>query len=715
MTFPWIKRTDLIAIRHDGGGWIVKDPLTLQYALLEDHEYSILNLLDGRYGFAELLRRARSVAPWLELTAEDLAEFIRNLAGNQLIRQRTGGDSVRLNPDAGRSSVSRVLRFLFQLLRIQFRLLNPSRLIDAAAPVAAVFYRKTALSLFGILAIVAVAIVTTSLGEVVQSLPTLQEFLGPQNVVMMLGVFITVKILHEAGHAFTAKHFGAECNECGIMLMVFTPVLYTNVSDSWMLPRQQRMLVTAAGILVELGIAAVCTILWWHASPGLAKSILLNTMVLCSLNTLLFNGNPLLRFDGYFLLADWMNIPNLANRSSGVLRDFVISLVTGRSAEPHTATTRHDRILLIYGIMSAAYRLFLTLAILKLVDELTRQWHVRFLGSILFVIIVTGFLLIPGLGFLQSVRQQHQQHPFERRNRIRAAFILGIFLVSLLIPIPGSILAPAFIQPTAHAVYAPLSGRMVRTSEYGSHLNNGDLVAELANPELELTRQRLKSHVKSLNTELRTLRSHPETADSDLILSLEKTLKAAEQRQQDFEEEYSELHILTKKSGVFLSPEAVAKPVRDDLPGHWHGVVAEGANTGAWIERGTLLGYVGEPSDLSLLIAIEESDVSFVRPGQRLTFSKAVDTGVHRQGIIHEVGLLESDELPMQFAVAGLVNGRITESGLIPSAVTFLAVGRLADDPDAIPPALYSAGQVRIQVASASIFDRIVRYLKQTF
>ena len=145
----------------------------------------------------------------------------------------------------------------------------------------------------------------------------------------MLIVFVSVKAAHEAGHALTARYFNAECSECGVMLLMFTPVLYTNVSDSWTLPRRQRMCVTAAGIAVEIVIAAVCTIAWWFALPGTIKAILLNTMVICSVNTLLFNGNPLLRFDGYFLLSDYVRIPNLAQQSSAVVKSIFRRYVAG--------------------------------------------------------------------------------------------------------------------------------------------------------------------------------------------------------------------------------------------------------------------------------------------------------------------------------------------------------------------------------------------------
>lgn len=714
MRFPWVKRSDLIAVPHDGGGWVVKDPLTLQYALLEDHEYSILNLMDGRTGFRDLLANARKAAPWLNLTAEDLAEFIRSLAGSQLVRQQAAGDSVRLSPAKKASSFASVLQFVLQLIRIQIRLLNPTRFIDRAMPLVSTLFSRSALVLFSALIVSALVVVTTSFGKLIQSLPALQEFLGPQNMALMLGVFVAVKILHEAGHAFTARRFGAECSECGIMFMVFTPVLYTNVSDSWLLPRQQRLLVTGAGIIVELTIAAVCTILWWFAAPGLTKSILLNTMILCSVNTLLFNGNPLLRFDGYFLLADWMGIPNLAGRSSAMLREAIVSFITGRTHSASQARVRNRRFLLLYGVVSAIYRLFLTLAILKLVDEVTRQWNVRFLGSFLFIVIAGGFILMPAASFLQSVRRRYGESSSETPNTVRVLLCIACLIALLLFPLPRSIVAPAFVQPASTGVYASLSGRLDHALAYGTQVEAQDVVARFEHPELNITRHRLKARRDELKGELELLGANPATSDSTLIPALQKRVDAAEERLADFEVEYSELTVISQRAGTFLPPEAIARPNRTDVQGTWHGRSADAANQGAWIERGTLLGYVGERSEVSLLVAVDEGDIEFVRRGQSLVFSPAVDAEVRRTGRVEDVGLLESRELPLQFAASRLVAGRTTESALVPSAVTYLCTATLTGRIGG-PPSLYSTGRVRINVASASILDRVVRYLKQTF
>ena len=128
------------------------------------------------------------------------------------------------------------------------------------------------------------------------------------------------KILHEFGHGLSCKHFGGECHEIGVMFLVLTPCLYCNVSDSWMLPnRWHRAAIGAAGMYVELVLASICTFIWWFTEPGPLNYICLNVMFISSVSTVMFNANPLLRYDGYYILSDILEIPNLRQKASTIL------------------------------------------------------------------------------------------------------------------------------------------------------------------------------------------------------------------------------------------------------------------------------------------------------------------------------------------------------------------------------------------------------------
>ena len=128
----------------------------------------------------------------------------------------------------------------------------------------------------------------------------------------MASILIVTKSIHELGHGLMCKHFGGECHEIGFMLLVMTPAMYCNTSDSWLLPNKwHRIAIGGAGMYVEIVMAAICTFIWWHTQPGVIHYMALNVIFLCSITTLLFNANPLLRYDGYYMLSDYLEIPNM--------------------------------------------------------------------------------------------------------------------------------------------------------------------------------------------------------------------------------------------------------------------------------------------------------------------------------------------------------------------------------------------------------------------
>lgn len=713
MQIPWIKRFDLQATVHDAGGWVVKDPLTLNYALLDDAEYAILNLLDGKTPFPKMLAVLRQRFPDRGVGPEDLADFIRHLAGHQLIRQTVAGDSLRLRSGSEADGPLRYLKPLFQILRLQVPLLNPTHILDNVLPHVQFAFRPQFWKAMAFVAFSALLIVVLRFSELQQALPTIQEFLGAPNIAIMLLVFVAVKVLHEAGHAFCARYFKAECNECGVMLLVMTPVLYTNVSDAWTLPKRERMLITFSGILVELSIAVACTILWWFCEPGVTRSLLLNTMLLCSLNTLLFNGNPLLRFDGYFLLTDWLGIPNLSSRAAAFVQSWFVRLMTGRRQalmeSEHRRTT-----LLIYGLLALAYRMLLTFAILKLVQEVSKQWHVEFVGSILSLTLLTGSVAIPLGRFAMMLKAElaTSDEP-QMRVRFRTAIFAALGAIALLWPLPQSVVVPAYVQSKAPPVFAELSGRIRPVATYGQQVQIGDVLAVLENFELQKNLQRLQGRSDELTSQLESLRRNPITAGSESLPAIQEASNAAMLRVADFERQMEKLTIRSKHNGIFLPPIETAHQHHPDLPQLWFGSAMAPENSGAWIERGTMLGHVGVNSDVELVACVGEDNVEYIRKSQTAEFSPRI-SGPVMTAEIREVGQLEADMLPLALNAAGLISGRPTEVGISPLSPTYFVTAELTNTKQQ-PLLLYSVGHLRISTQRVSLIARFVRYLRQTF
>jgi hypothetical protein len=165
-----------------------------------------------------------------------------------------------------------------------------------------------------------------------------------QNVLLMWLTTFVIKSIHELGHGLTCKHFGGEVHEIGVMALVFTPYFFVNVSDSWVMPnRMHRMLVSAAGIYVELIFAAFATFFWAIVQPGLLKDFLFNIIFIASVSTLIFNANPLMRFDGYYIMTDLIEVPNLQSKSRALIQHQVNRLLFGSSKRKECSRGCHCR------------------------------------------------------------------------------------------------------------------------------------------------------------------------------------------------------------------------------------------------------------------------------------------------------------------------------------------------------------------------------------
>src|SRR5690606_25016290 len=206
------------------------------------------------------------------------------------------------------------------VLAFRFKGFDPEPILNFIYPYTRWFFSKPAFIVSCLLVLSALTLVLVQFDTFQSRLPSFQSFFAAKNW-LWLGLTLAVtKVLHDFGHGLSCKHFGGECHEIGVMFLVLTPCLYCNVSDSWMLPnRWHRAFIGAAGMYVEVVLASICTFVWWFTEPGLLNYICLNVMFVSSVSTILFNANPLLRYDGYYILSDILEIPNLRQKATSIL------------------------------------------------------------------------------------------------------------------------------------------------------------------------------------------------------------------------------------------------------------------------------------------------------------------------------------------------------------------------------------------------------------
>ncbi len=336
-------RTDLITSEqvYLGRAYvIIKNPISLTYFRLSRAHFDAASRYDGKTALSVIAPALQQAsAYWRALPLEQAIEELVQLA-NQLsmtgVLQGSGHQSLkRINANQVRRKQIRLDAVIGSILYIKKSLVDPNRLLARLDPYFRWMYTRAYVTAFSICFVLTLLML---LGHAEELAVHGANFFTLQNLALTWVVFIFVKTIHEFGHGLTCKHFGGEVHEMGVMLIMFTPYLYCNVSDSWLLPsKRQRILVTAAGIFIEMSLAIVAAWVWAVTAPGLVHQISFNIIFTCSVSTVLFNANPLMKFDGYYMLSDALEVPNLKQKSNsaatGWAQRYLLGLHRGGPAQ----------------------------------------------------------------------------------------------------------------------------------------------------------------------------------------------------------------------------------------------------------------------------------------------------------------------------------------------------------------------------------------------
>jgi putative peptide zinc metalloprotease protein len=505
------------------------------------------------------------------------------------------------------------------------------------------------------------------------------------------------------------------------MLLVFTPCLYCDVSDAWTFAgKWQRIAVSAAGIAVEVFLASVATFLWWYSQPGLARSLCLNVMVVCSVSTLLFNGNPLVRYDGYHALADLLEIPNLAEQSQAVLGRVAAWVFLGvRRAAGRMLPEKGHWFLGLYGAASLAYRWFISLAILWLAHRVTKSYGLAAIGNVLAIAVVAGLVLLPAWRLAAFLRHESLGRGF---HRMRAVFLLalwaGAIAVLALIPLPCRVSAPVVLEPeNARPVYAVVAGTLVRSANPGDPVEKDQELARLVNLDVrkeivELTGTR---NQQRRQVEVMRLRQAQDRSIAALIPTAEAALTDLQQRLEQRQRDEQSLILRAPAGGIVLPPPRLIAPAPAfGQLGTWKGTPLDEQNRDCHVETGTLVCMVGSPQPLEAFAVINQDDVALVREGQRVRIRLDFLPARIFYGIIVEIAKSDLKMVPRELASGADLAVRVDPRGVArPLSISYQARVRLDEQPDV--SLLGSRGQAKILVEPQSLAEQLYRGLRQTF
>ena len=302
--------------RFQGGRriFVVKDPLALEFFHLEECQKFALDRMDGHHKLEQIRQEFEREQKPQRLTLEELEGFDSQLLQAGLVENDAAAAGNLMVARVEKQRRIRQWTTLAKVFYFKLPLLQPARWLDKLVPVGRVLFHPVFVLLAIVFLLCSVGMVVTRWGDFLDRLPGIQELFTLQGIVYLWLAIGLVKIVHELGHALCARTLGCEVYDFGVAITFFFPTLYCNVSDSWMLPQKwKRIAIGAAGMYVELLTAGCAVWIWWASESGTAlHQLSFWLMLTCSVHTVLFNANPLMRFDGYFIFSDWLDIPNLS-------------------------------------------------------------------------------------------------------------------------------------------------------------------------------------------------------------------------------------------------------------------------------------------------------------------------------------------------------------------------------------------------------------------
>jgi putative peptide zinc metalloprotease protein len=473
---------------------------------------------------------------------------------------------------------------------IKVPLFDPDKLLEAILPIAGCLFTPLGF-------IVWLAVVVTAIFAAAPEWQALKEYaslnmLETNNLVVLGLVYPLVKVIHEFGHAISTKKWGGEVHEMGISLLVFIPVPYVDASSSVVCRyKYQRMIVSAAGMMVEVFLASLALFVWLNIEDSATRSIAFNIMVIAGVSTLVFNGNPLLRFDAYYILEDLIEVPNLASRSSR----YLLYLIQRYLFQLKGAVSPLGRVderawLITYGLISTIYRWFIMVVIIWFVAG---QFFV--FGIILAVWAIVAQILLPiwkGISFILI-------DPRLQKRRLYSVTVssglLAIFIyVFCIVPIPSITRSEGVLLPPEDALLKA-TGEGFVTQVYVTPLANVDEGQSL----IELDAPLVRSQLDVIKAEMNELKVRHRIAKST-------DLFAARLYEEQFEAKQAELDQMQERVG-----ELVIKSPSDGrfLPLDYSRI------KNLYIKKGDTLGYVVGKNPFTVKTAITQDRIGLFREG----------------------------------------------------------------------------------------------------
>ncbi len=572
--------------------FVLRDPASGRSHRFTPGARLILNGMDGQFSVAELWAAAQRQLGERAPTQDEMIGLLGQLHSADLIQCDVSPDAAELFERSQKQDKVKSRQAFGNPMSLKFSLVDPDRWLAWAVPLLRPIWNRWGLALWLALvlpAAMAALVYRTDLGENLAD-----RVLAGHNLLLLGLLFPLIKVLHELGHGIAVRMGGGEVHDMGLMLLVFMPVPYVDASSATTFrSKYERALVGAAGMMVELALAALAMGLWLLVEPGIVRSLAFNVMLVAGVSTLVFNGNPLLRYDGYFILADLTETPNLAARATrcwGYLAERWLFGVA--DAEPPAATRAERLWLLAYSAASFGYRMLVSVAIVLFIAG-----EFFFIGVVLALWAGVAMLLLPIFRSLSQLGRNPRLSAVRGRAiGVSAVLIALLLIVVVAVPVPLRTQTEGVLWlPEQSLVRAGGNGFQSRfLVAPGAMVRHGEPLAEAVSPLLTAQREVAQARVAELQASVDAQfvgnRAEAEITRQQLVRE-EAALVSLDER-------LAALIVTSPSEGRFIVPRA------DDQDGRFH-------------KKGELLGYVVDPLHPRVRVVIPQGEVDLVSGATR--------------------------------------------------------------------------------------------------
>ncbi|GAB4166412.1 MAG: hemolysin D [Terrimicrobiaceae bacterium] len=682
--------------RYLGRTYVVyKNTLSLGYFRLPTSHAMAARAFDGRTRIRDILPSLRQRSSyWKAVPPEqgiaELATLAQQLGAAGLLRVQAAGAIERGRRARELKKKHRFESAVGHALFFKKSIYDPDRLLDRWMPYVRWIYSPVTLTLCGLFMLSSLLLAIrrwddiTALGA---------NFFTLHNLGLTWVLFIGVKIVHEFGHAFTAKRHGAEVHEMGFMFILFTPYLYCNVTDSWLADKRARIAVTAAGIVVELFLAAVATWLWAFSQPGLFHQMCFNAMVLASVSTVIFNANPLMKFDGYYIMTDLLEIPNLRAKSNAWVTAWAQRVLLGMKNIPaRIAGHEVGPFFGVYAVAAYAYGWFVVYNISIHLFNMLEPYGLQIVSRTYVALFLFVSLALPLYRLTRNLKGAQEFH----RSGIPRLKLVGLSLLVVLalffvIPWDATIKRMAALdheQSVALSAPAPGFLREVAVTE-GELVAAGQLLGRLENPELasQLEDFRLQKEAMMVRQRAAILDGSEEARLT--VPVFQKMVDEADEQIAAYQKKLANMDLITPVSGT----------VRTKRPGDL---------VGRFFAAGQPVFEVGHDKAPKLIIVLNEKQARRVQAGQRVVARFAALPGQRFEGTIRAAPVARADQLTIH-SLANIYGGDVPSEPDAhgtpkPSVPLFEAEATLDIDPESLSRLrAHSTGAAKIHIRQTTL------------